>query len=100
MQREREPICMVIPGAASYQGKQGLSYHKGISAESANAGALCMHLVTIPPGGRAKPHLHEGHESALYVLSGEAGMCNRAARGGRSGASRSARGCTRSSGRA
>jgi uncharacterized RmlC-like cupin family protein len=23
---------------------------------------------------RAKPHLHESHESAVYVLSGEAGM--------------------------
>ena len=31
-------------------------------------------LVTIPPLGRAKPHLHENHESAVYVLSGEAGM--------------------------
>jgi uncharacterized RmlC-like cupin family protein len=33
-----------------------------------------MHLVTIPPAGRAKPHLHQSHESAVYVLSGEAGM--------------------------
>ena len=74
MQCERERTCTVIPGDAGYHGKQGLSYHKGVSAESANAQGLCMHLVTIPPGGRAKPHLHEGHESALYVLNGEAGM--------------------------
>jgi uncharacterized RmlC-like cupin family protein len=33
-----------------------------------------MHVVTIPPGGRARPHLHESHESAIYVLTGEAGM--------------------------
>lgn len=33
-----------------------------------------MHLVTIPPGGRPRAHLHENHETAMYVLSGEAGM--------------------------
>ena len=30
-----------------------------------------MHLLTIPPGGRAKAHMHESHETAIYVLSGE-----------------------------
>ena len=30
-----------------------------------------MHLVTVPPRGRAKAHLHESHETALYVLEGE-----------------------------
>jgi uncharacterized RmlC-like cupin family protein len=33
-----------------------------------------MHLLTIPPGGKAQAHLHEAHETAIYVLSGEAGM--------------------------
>ena len=31
-------------------------------------------MVIIPPLARAKPHLHESHESAVYVVSGEAGM--------------------------
>ncbi len=31
-----------------------------------------MHLLTIPPGGRAKAHRHESHETAIYMLSGEA----------------------------
>ncbi len=31
-----------------------------------------MHLLTMPPGGRAKAHLHENHETAIYVLDGEA----------------------------
>jgi uncharacterized RmlC-like cupin family protein len=30
--------------------------------------------VTIPPGARANAHLHENHETAIYVLSGEAVM--------------------------
>jgi uncharacterized RmlC-like cupin family protein len=29
-----------------------------------------MNLVVIPPGARAKPHHHEGFESAVYVLEG------------------------------
>ena len=30
--------------------------------------------MTIPPGGRATPHLHRNHETAIYVLAGKAGM--------------------------
>ncbi|MCC7354896.1 MAG: cupin domain-containing protein [Anaerolineae bacterium] len=66
------PTCVVIHTGKAYTGKQGLNYFAGISAESAGARGLCMHLLTIPPGGRAKAHLHESHETAIYVLSGEA----------------------------
>ena len=66
--------CRVIPRAESHASKQGLSYFHGVSAQSAGAAGLCLHLVVIPPGGRAKAHLHERHESALYVLSGNAEM--------------------------
>ena len=66
--------CVVIPRSEMYHGKQDLDYFAGISAQSAGAVGLCMHLVTIPPRGRARPHLHEHHESAIYVVSGEAGM--------------------------
>jgi len=32
----------------------------------------CVGTVTLPPaGGRTKAHVHEGHESAFYFLSGE-----------------------------
>ena len=33
-----------------------------------------MHLLTIPPGGRAKAHKHLSHETAIYVISGSAKM--------------------------
>ena len=66
--------CAVVRGGASYEGKQGFSYFEGISAESVGARGICMHTLTIPPGGRAKPHLHEHHETAICVLSGEAEM--------------------------
>ena len=68
--------CAVIPatGGGTYQGKQGLSYFAGVSAETVGARGLCMHLVTFEPGQWAHPHLHEAHETAIYVLSGEAEM--------------------------
>ena len=33
-----------------------------------------MHMLTIPPGGRAKAHLHSNHETAIYIMEGESGM--------------------------
>lgn len=31
-----------------------------------------MHMVIIPPGGSAAPHIHDGYETALYVIKGRA----------------------------
>jgi uncharacterized RmlC-like cupin family protein len=66
--------CVVIRSEEALVGKQGLEYFNGVSAESAGSRGLSLHRVTIPPGGRAKAHLHEEHESALFMLSGEAEM--------------------------
>ena len=33
-----------------------------------------MHLLEMPPGSSAKPHYHEAHETAIFVLEGEAAM--------------------------
>jgi len=68
------PTCVVVKGADSFQSKQGLQNFAGISAETAGSCGLCMHLVTIPPGGRARAHLHEDHETAVYVISGDVDM--------------------------
>jgi uncharacterized RmlC-like cupin family protein len=66
--------CRLITAGESYDGKQGLSYFSGVSAESAGSEALCMHIVTIPPGASARPHYHENHESAIFVLEGYSEM--------------------------
>ncbi|MDR3703156.1 MAG: cupin domain-containing protein [Candidatus Sulfopaludibacter sp.] len=74
MKEEVARTCVLIERSGQYRGKQGLDYFAGVSAETTGATGLCLHVVTIPPLARAKPHLHENHESAVYVLSGEAGM--------------------------
>ena len=66
--------CRVVPSGPTIHGQQGLDYFAGISAESVGATGICMHMVTIPPGTRANAHLHQNHETAIYVLSGEAEM--------------------------
>lgn len=50
--------------------RQRLPYFVGISAETVGARGLSMHIVVIPPGARAEPHSHRGHETAIYVLEG------------------------------
>jgi uncharacterized RmlC-like cupin family protein len=63
---------VVVHTGEQYVGKQGHTFFAGISKQSAGARALCLHLVTIPPGAKDRPHLHEHHESAIYVVSGTA----------------------------
>lgn len=63
--------CVAIRPGESYDGKQGISLSAGISSATAGSRGLCMHMVVIPPGSRGTPHLHEGHETAIYIASGE-----------------------------
>ncbi len=62
--------CTVIRSSGSYAGRQGLEYAAGISAESSRARSICMHRLTMPPGARAVAHLHEDHESSIFIISG------------------------------
>jgi uncharacterized RmlC-like cupin family protein len=72
MSNPSEPTCRVVRADATYDGKQGLTYFCGIAAETVGSKGICMHLLTIPPAARAKAHLHENHETAIYILDGEA----------------------------
>jgi uncharacterized RmlC-like cupin family protein len=67
-------LCRVVRAGAPFVGKQGFSYAPAVSAETVHSSAIHMQLLTIPPGGRAKAHKHEAHETAIYVLSGEGRM--------------------------
>ena len=73
METKSTSTCVVVGTGETYKGKQDFTYFAGVSAENTGSQGICMHLLTIPPGERAKAHLHENHETAIYVLSGEAG---------------------------
>lgn len=66
--------CVRLRPGRPYHGKQGFDYAEGIASETVGAQAICMHLLTIPPGGRARAHKHAAHETAIYMLSGRTVM--------------------------
>ena len=68
---EDRPVITVHP-ENTHSTKQQLPNFEGISAKTAGSTKLCMHLVVIPPGGKATPHYHNGYETALYIVKGRA----------------------------
>lgn len=50
---------------------QRLPYFLGISGQTVGASGLSMHLVVIPPGAKADPHIHVDYETGIYVLEGK-----------------------------
>jgi len=64
--------CKVVRSTVDYQGKQGPTYAGAISAESVGSSGLWLGKITLAAGARTKAHYHEAHETAMYVISGEA----------------------------
>jgi uncharacterized RmlC-like cupin family protein len=65
------PKGYVVKAGARYRSEQGSDYDPGVSAETVGSKVLFLGVVTLPPGARTRAHVHERHETALYVVSGE-----------------------------
>lgn len=65
-----QPKVRVLRPDREVMTRQRLPYFIGISGQTVNARGLSMHLVVIPPGARAEPHIHIGYETGIYVLEG------------------------------
>ena len=61
---------IVVRPAAETMSRQHLPYYIGISGATAGAQSLSLNLVIIPPGSAAEPHLHNGYETAIYLIKG------------------------------
>ena len=57
--------------AAGYRVKQGADYEPGVSAETVGSQVIWLGMMTLPPGARTKAHVHQHHETALYMMSGD-----------------------------
>src|SRR5271155_1217435 len=68
-----ERVQVIGPGQ-TYVGKQGFTYGAGASAETVGAQHVCMNVLPVPVGGRAKVHYHEGIETIAYLLDGECAL--------------------------
>jgi uncharacterized RmlC-like cupin family protein len=62
--------ALLVRPDRTYEGVQGLTYGEGVFADNAGARGLCMHTLRMPPGARAKAHLHAAHETAIYLFAG------------------------------
>jgi len=67
---EGSATCRVVRSGEAYQGKQGLTYLRGLTGETAGSRAICMTALVLPDGARAKTHLHLGVETAVYIIEG------------------------------
>ncbi|MDQ4076245.1 MAG: cupin domain-containing protein, partial [Chloroflexota bacterium] len=60
----------VIRGGGEGRGWNGIHYKTGMSAKNVGSKALSVNVATIPPGGVAYAHIHDGFEVMLYILEG------------------------------
>lgn len=48
----------------------GIHYRAGLSGRNVGSRTLSMNVATVPPGGVAYAHIHDGFELMLYILQG------------------------------
>lgn len=65
------PEHLVVRPSDAHISNQGSRYAPGVSSETTGATSLFLGLITLAPGQRTRAHVHEHHESAHYMLSGE-----------------------------
>ncbi len=61
----------VVRSGAGYRAEQGSDYEPGVSAETVGSTSIWLGIITLPAGQRTRAHVHEHHETALYMLGGE-----------------------------
>jgi uncharacterized RmlC-like cupin family protein len=62
---------IVVKGSKGYRAEQGSDYQPGISAETVGSKMIWLGIITLPAGRRTKAHVHEHHETALYMMNGD-----------------------------
>ena len=60
----------IIRGGGDRRHWNGIHYKEGMSAKNVGSNALSVNIATIPPGGVAKAHIHDGFELMLYIIQG------------------------------
>ncbi len=61
---------MTIRGGGGKRDWNGIHYKQGMSAKNVGSTKLSVNIATIPPGGVAYAHIHDGFELMLYILEG------------------------------
>jgi uncharacterized RmlC-like cupin family protein len=67
----RPMAASIVRGGSSHVAEQGSVYCSGIGAETVGSTMLWLGQISLPAGRRTSAHRHEGHETALFMTSGE-----------------------------
>lgn len=62
-------VKIVRPGQ-TYVGQQGFTYQAGVSRGTVGETDVCLNVLPMPPGARARPHYHEGIDTIAYLVDG------------------------------
>jgi len=60
----------VIRGGGSARAWNNIQYLQGMSAKNVGSTHLSINVATVPPGGIAYAHIHEGFEVMLFIVQG------------------------------
>lgn len=61
---------LTIRGGGNKRNWNGIHYKQGMSSKNVGSSNLSINVATIPPGGVAYAHIHDGFEVMLYILEG------------------------------
>ncbi len=60
----------VIRKHANFRDWNNILYRAGMSGKNVGSQRLSMNVATVPPGGVAFAHIHDGFELMLYIMQG------------------------------
>lgn len=60
----------VVKPGETYVGAQGFEYGAGVSRATVGETSICMNVLPMPPGAKAKSHFHKGIDTIAYLLEG------------------------------
>jgi 4-hydroxyphenylpyruvate 3-dimethylallyltransferase len=63
-------MVQVVTPEMAYEGKQKMGLVAGVCTQTVGSQALCMHVAAMPPRSKGAVHMHDEHESSLYVTEG------------------------------
>ena len=61
---------LTIRGGGQKRQWNGIHYKQGMSVKNVGSTKLSINIATIPPGGVAYAHIHNGFELMLYIMEG------------------------------
>jgi len=62
---------LTIRGGGDKRNWNGIHYKQGMSSKNVGSTNLSINIATIPPGGVAYAHIHDGFEVMLYIHEGK-----------------------------